>query len=206
MDEEQMQMGIEVLWWSSQAYPPQFVTLRCQNWPGEIWCCQSVCSENGVKMLEKMDGAQCRGVNADGDLMVINPDRRSLLDRWARVDKDVAGWWRQVGRPGQSIALDGRWERNLKNFGLGGGTGSWEVWSWRARLCAHWCAVLPFNLFSKNSTRDWYRITKVIACVVFHLNQAVLNLNWLHQVCRLCVFPVYMSALRQLAEICVRTS
>ena len=43
-------------------------------------------------MLVKMDRAQCRGVNADGDLMVIDPDRRSLLDRRARVDKDVAGW------------------------------------------------------------------------------------------------------------------
>lgn len=93
-DEEQMQMGIEVLWWLNQAYPPQFITLRCQNWLGETlgrWCCQSMCSENGVKMLVKMDRAQCRGVNADGDLMVIDPDG-SLLDQWARVDEEVAGW------------------------------------------------------------------------------------------------------------------
>ena len=124
MDKEQMQMGIEVLWWLSQAYPPQFITLRCQNWPGETsgrWCCQSMCSENGVKMLVKMDRAQCRGVNADRDLMVIDPDGRSLLDWQGRVDEEVAGWWWQVGRPGQSIALDGHWERNLENFGLGGG-------------------------------------------------------------------------------------
>ena len=74
---------------------PQFTTLRCQNWLGKTlgrWCCQSMCSENGVKMLVKMDRAQCRGVNADVDLMVIDPDGRSLLDQWARVDEEVAGW------------------------------------------------------------------------------------------------------------------
>ena len=31
-------------------------------------------------MLVKMDRAQCRGVNADGDLMVIDPDG-GLLDQ-----------------------------------------------------------------------------------------------------------------------------